>query len=165
MKKLTSTLIALATIFLVWGYSLQRYWTIVWLIVGLGLIWLAGQQWNWRWATPLGFVVFAGLAGWGVWLEVSTIWLLLGTIGALTAWDLSRFSERLAQTTHIVGSTTLKQTHFRRLQIAAGLSLLLGIITLESRFQLNFGWAILLSLLMTLTLAWAVGLIRRTEGK
>lgn len=165
MKKLRFVITSFTILVLILGYSLQGQWIGAFLILGCGLIWLAGQYWNWRWLPPVALITFVALAAVGVWLELYIIWMLLAVIGTLAAWDLARFSERLAQTSNTADQTPLEQIHLRRLQITAGLGLLLGVAATAIQFQLNLALAALLSLLMVISLSWSIRLIQRLSEK
>jgi hypothetical protein len=162
-ENLISGSIVFTSLVLTLGYGLGGYWLLALGIVGLGFAWLFGQRRAWRWTAAIGFVVVTGLAALGVWFKLSTLWLLLAIVGALTAWDLADFAQRLGQTTNVHQAPVMSRIHVRRLQIAAGLGLLLGLVALGVQVQLNFGWAVFLALLMVISLSWVVGLIRRSR--
>jgi hypothetical protein len=165
LKKLRFTIIIFTILVLLVGYSLRGQWLGAFSVLGCGLIWLSGHYWNWRWFPPIALIIFIALAAYGVWLEVSIVWMLLAVIGTLAAWDLARFSERLAQTSNSADQAALEQIHLRRLQLTAGLGLLLGAAAMAIQFQLNLVWAVLLSLLMVISLSWSIRLIQRLNEK
>ena len=99
----------------------------------------------------------------GVWLGLPALWLLLGTVITLMAWDLACFSQRLAGIKQKPPQATLQQAHLRRLLIVDGGGFLLGVIALEFQVSLNFGWAVFLGFLTAISLSWVVGFIRRAR--
>jgi hypothetical protein len=161
LKDAASSTIVLTVLFLLAGFGLHGDWLVASIVLGLGLVWLAGQRRGWGWLVSLGLVIFVGLAALGLYSGVVSLWILLATLGALSAWDLAYFARRLEQTPNVDGAAAMKQTHFRRLQIVVGVGLLLGLAALSWQPQLTFSQAVLLGLLMVLSLSWVVGFIRR----
>ncbi len=153
--------IMFATLVLALGYALGDQWVLASIVTGLGFLWLAGVWHNWDWATSIGLVAFIGLAALGVRLELSAVWMLFGVVASLAAWDLVRFWRRVAHTKLSGQEPSLQHPHFQRLLMVSGLGLLLGGAALSLQINLNFGWAVLLGLLMTISLSWVVGSIRR----
>jgi len=161
MKYLTFASIIIATLIISVGYTLIGEWLPVLVVVGLGTIWVISEWQSWRGVASIELVAFIGIAGWGIWLEATAIWMLLGTAAALAAWDLSHFSQRTSLAELFDNQSMLQQAHLQRLFLVIGLGLLLGGVALGLQISLNLGGAGLLGLLMVTTLSVAVGLIRR----
>ena len=161
MKITTLISIGFATLLLALGYALNAAWLEVFLLLLIGCLWLAGYGRGWTWPASLSFSLFTGLAAWGVYQGLATGWLLGGLVAALVAWDLDHFAQRLRQAGHVAGEAELKQAHLRRLLIVAGLGLLLGGLALSFQIELNFGWALLLGLLVILGLSWVISRSQR----
>jgi hypothetical protein len=161
MKNLTLTGIILTTALFTGAYAFSRQWPLALTVLGLGLLWGLGQ-WQQRREldTPL-FLAFIALAALGIYRGVSPFWPFLGTVAALATWDLSRFMDYLGQAEDIEAEATLQQSHLQHLQLTIILSLLLGSAALFFQMNLNFGSAVLLSLLMVVSLSLAVRFIRQ----
>lgn len=156
--------IGLATLGLALGYALHAHWLWAGLAIGLGLGWLVGQGWGWYWPAPVGFTLLIGLAAWGVWQGLSPGWFLFSTVAALVAWDLANFAQRQQQAAPEARAAGLAGLHLRRLLPVAGLGWLLGYLALNLHFNLSFGWALLLGLLVILGLSRAIGFLKQGGG-
>ncbi|MCB0163903.1 MAG: hypothetical protein KDI79_06750 [Anaerolineae bacterium] len=152
-----------ATLFVSLGYGLgfQRYWQMGFLIVGIGLLWLLGEMRGWAGISEAGLITLIGLAALGIYLDKPAIWMLLGTVVALAAWDASRFDRRLAQTGRVENVASVRWAHWQRLAATGGLGLLLGGLALGLAIPMSFGWAALLGLVAVVSLSWVVGALRR----
>ena len=147
----------LATLAPALGYAGQSLWVGAGICAAIGLLWLTGQSRGWDWvADPC-------LAGWvwhgrlWRWQELPAVWMLAGVVAALAAWDLARFDERLRTAGAIPRRAELTRAHLRHLALAAAAGLLLGGIALGVRFELTFGWVVLIG---ALAIAGISGLIR-----
>jgi hypothetical protein len=107
-------------------------------------------------------VLTALLLAYGAWLDVATGWLLVGIVAALAAWDLDAFYKRLRRVTRIEQEARLVQNHLRRLLVALGLGLGLSAAALLLQYELRFGWAILLVLLVILGFSRMISSLRQT---
>jgi len=162
-RRLVATAIVLTGLIFTVGYGLADNGPlIVALPAGWSLLWLVAEWRGWQKFTAAGLVVFIGLAAAGVRLGVGSTWLLLGTVGGLAAWDLARFARRLSLTAEAEPAALLP-AHLRRLLVVAGAALLFGALALASWVELNFGLAVLLGLLMSVSLSWLVGFFRRAR--
>jgi hypothetical protein len=126
-----------------------------------GLIWLLSQWVRLDWAATLGMLVFACLAGLGVWIGLSPILLSISFLGSMLAWDLSDFSRRLRRATPGDDLGTLEKQHLLRLGALGGLSLVLMLAALLVHLQLSFGWLFLIALVAILGLLQLVKRLRQ----
>lgn len=85
--------ISLSSISLAWGYRIIGYQTPV--VIMLLSLWLFTHLFKWRWASVPAVLLSLGLAVWGVWVNLTTGWMLSGVIFALFAYDLTEFQERI----------------------------------------------------------------------
>jgi hypothetical protein len=134
--------------------------------IGLSALWLTGEGWRWRLASPLGLAGCVGLAALSIQLgsQAGVAWLaLLAVIAALCAWDLDGLARRLSRFAYMGDQARRERQHLGRLLAVAALSLLLGGTALALDLSLSFLPAFLLSLLVVLGLSWAAFLLR-TEG-
>jgi hypothetical protein len=84
------------------------------------------------------------------WYEVATGLLLTGMLATIAAWDLSRFYHRLQQVPRLEQAAQLIQTHLNQLLAALLGGLLISLAALFIRYELRFGWGVLLILLLVL---------------
>ncbi len=164
MKNLSIAAIIIVTFLLAAVYAIAEQWIYGLVIAGLGVIWLFSVWRNFQELISTGLIVFIGVAAWGIYQELSTIWMLIAVVVSLVAWDLARFSQRIAYAEPFAEGAVVQQAHLQRLAMVGGLGLLLGGLALGLQFQLNFGWAVLLGLVMVISLAWVVGRIRRNHN-
>ncbi len=125
----------------------------------LGLLWLAALRLRnspYSWLAFLGFSILFGL---GVWQRINPLWLLLGQVAALAAWDLSEFSFRLDQLEE--PQPAIEKAHLRRLAPVVGVGILSGGLALGFTLKLNFNLVLLLGLLAFIALAQIVRQIRK----
>jgi hypothetical protein len=87
--------------------------------------------------------------------------MLAGVVGALSAWDLNHFAQKMRKSGQVKGARALERRHLQRLLIVDGASLLLGAVALGARVEFSFGIALLLGVLATLGLTRAIGFLRR----
>jgi hypothetical protein len=97
----------------------------------------------------------------GAWLDVAAGWLLGGILFALAAWDLDAFYRRLGRASRIEQETQVVQNHLRRLLTALGLGLALSAAALLLQYELHFGWAILLVLLLMFAFGRVIATLRQ----
>jgi len=90
-------------------------------IVLIGIVWLLAHWRKLYWFSSIALLLAVIAAGYGVWSEFPTVWMLLGALGSLLGWDLSDFSQRLrfaAPTDDIQG---MERRHLARVGIVAAL--------------------------------------------
>ena len=143
------------------GYGLIGLWTWAVSAVGLGFLWLLGQQRGWGWAASVGLTLFVSAAAVGLWLDAGAGWMLVCVVAALSAWDLDQFTQRLNGVGRVERLRDLEQRHLQRLLIVAVLGLTLSVIALGIRVEFGFGAALLLGLLVVIGLSRAIGFLRR----
>ncbi len=61
----------------------------------LGALWLLAGWRDWYWFSSLGFLSLLALAGFGMWIGLSPVWMLVGALGGLFALDLADFMRRM----------------------------------------------------------------------
>jgi hypothetical protein len=159
MKQLAAGCIVLAMVGLALGYE----FSLLWLWVSLGLLWLIGHYGPGEGASTMDLVIFIGAAGYGVWQERPAGWLLVSLVAALVAWDLDHFERRLRRARPETKEADLRRVHLQRLAVVAGLGLGLGWLALGVRVELSLGWAIVLSLLAIIGLSRGLG-FKGTNG-
>ena len=143
------------------GYALADLWSGALLISILGLLWLVAQRCAWDWVASVALVLFVGAIAYGVWLEAQGVWLAIGLVAALSAWDLDYFRQRLSSVKCVEGQRELERRHLRRLSVVAGLGLVLAMVALEGKVTFGLAPALLLGLLVVLGLGGVIGYLRR----
>lgn len=85
--------ITLSSASFAWGYRGIGYQTSI--VIILLSLWLFVHAFKWRWFSGIAVLLSLGLAAWGVWVNLTTGWMLSGVIFALFAYDLTEFQERM----------------------------------------------------------------------
>lgn len=151
-----------ASLMLAGGYAPAGIWVGALSAIGVGGVWLVGLWLNLALVNSGGLFAVAALAALGVYLQLPPIWPLLSVAGALAAWDLAEFAQRLAEIEEpFPGRSALKLAHRQRLALVIGLGLALGGLALTIQLPLRFGWAALLGLLLAVGLSWIMRVARQ----
>jgi hypothetical protein len=154
--------VILGTSSLVIGYSQANFSDPVFWFILLGIGWLVSRWQRWHWFASIALFVMVAAAAYGVWNQFSTVWMILGALGALLGWDLSDFARRLnyaAPTDDIRG---MERRHLERVGIVAVLGLGLALLSVYIHVQrLAFEVAVGLIILAALGLTRLVIGLRR----
>ena len=127
------------------GYS-------VWFLV-LAALWLLAHFRKYHWFSSVALLVALIAAAYGVWREFPTVWMLLGAVGGLLAWDLTDFARRLSYAAPMDDTRGMERRHLERVGIVAALGVGLALLSLYIRIhRLAFEVAAGLLLLATLGL-------------
>jgi hypothetical protein len=147
---------------LAYGYSREGFTDPARWIVLLGLFWLAAHWRKWYWFSPVALFISIFAAGFGVWREFPTIWMLLGALGGLLGWDLSDFARRLGYAAPTDDVQGMERRHLARAGVVAALGLGLALLSLVIQVRrLAFEVAVGLILLAVLGLTRLVVRLRR----
>ena len=120
----------------------------------LAALWLFAHFRKWYWFSSIALLVMLVAAAYGIWLEYQAVWMLLGAVGGLLAWDLSDFARRLSFASPMDDTRSLEVRHLERVGIVAALGLGLALLSVFLHFQrLAFEVAAGLLLLAALGLA------------
>lgn len=149
-ERLSLASIGVATLGLALGYGLSGRWPAAPFLVGLGVLWGVGQVWEKAGASTAGLVLAVSAAASGSWMGVGVGWLLVGTVAALSAWDLDQFEQHLRQAGQVQGRAEMERRHLLRLALAATVGILLGIVALQVQVRLSFLAALLLAAALAL---------------
>jgi hypothetical protein len=125
----------------------------------LGALWLAAHWRKWYWLSSVGLLITIIAAAYGVWREFPTIWMLLGALGGLLAWDLSDFARRLGYAAPMDDTEGMERRHLERVGIVAALGL--GIALLSLLIHIN---RLAFEVAAALILLAALGLTRLVIG-
>ena len=116
-------------------------------------IWLFAQFRKWHWFSSMGLLIMVLAAAYGVWLGYPLVWMLLGAVGGLLAWDLSDFARRLSLASPMDDTHSMERRHLERAGIVAALGVGLSLLSVFIHFQrLAFEVAVGLLLLAALGL-------------
>ena len=138
------------------AYMAVGYWWIVLAIPAMLVFWIATNK---RSASRAGWALLAVyliLAMIGVLLKAQVPILLIGTIGALVAWDLSDLREDTAGQARIEAVVALETRRLQVLGVTAAISLVLTLVVPSIRLQVPFGIIVLLVLMVAACLRYAV---------
>lgn len=127
----------------------------------LGVFWLYAVWKGWVWASTGGVLLLVTLAGFGLWIELSTGWMIAGALGGLLAWDLSEFMRRIEFAPDAEDLPGMERRHVARLTLVAFLGLLLASIAMLVRVEFTFEWMMLLALVAVLGLTQLVAWLRK----
>jgi hypothetical protein len=146
------------------GYYSQGHNTgALWILV-LGAAWLLAEVRRQRWFAPLGFLLYLVVAGYGMWIDLPTLWMLAGAVSALIAWDLSDFLLRVQVAAPEDEVPGLARRHLVRLAILAAIGLGLSLFSMLYQMEFSFEWAVFLAILAALGVTYFVGRVRRGES-
>ena len=116
-------------------------------LIALAILWLLAQLRNLRWFPSLGLLAVVGFAAYGIWTHQPAGWMLTGTVGALFAWDLSDFEQRMENAPTPAERAALEPSHLLRLSLVAALGFFVSLASMLLRFQFTFEWVAFLALL------------------
>ncbi|MFC2023254.1 hypothetical protein ACFLT5_00785 [Chloroflexota bacterium] len=158
--KLVPASIALATGSLALGAALGSLGAWAMVVLALGGLWYLGQRRGWDWVSSLGLMLSAAAATAGLYLGLAPGWMLLGVVGALTAWDLHGLERSLEEVRLVEGTRDLERRHLYRLLVVDLLGLLVAGVALEIEVRLSFGLVMVMGLLVMVGMAQLIRLLR-----
>lgn len=142
-----------------WQMGLRAF--VLWLVL-LGASWLAAHWRKWYWFSSVGLLLTIIAAAYGVWREFPIVWMLLGALGGLLAWDLSDFARRLGYASPMDDTQSMERRHLERVGIVAGLGFAIALLSVFIHVRrLAFEVAVALVLLAALGLTKLVIGLRR----
>lgn len=168
LKVLAYVLLAAGAVMLCVGWSMAAvaetavaWWgvPVILLITALWISWLELGRGRLPGALPwLGLFLTLGGAG-ALWVsEAGAVWVFLGVLGVVVAWDVSLFYGRLQPyMTYISGEKNLIHAHLRQLAWLVGLS----IAGFAAWALLNLPYAFDRTLLLVLLLLWGLSYLLR----
>jgi hypothetical protein len=147
---------------LVMGYMQAGFIEPVRWLVLLGVLWVAAHRQKWYWFSSAALFVTIAAAGYGVWMDFSTEWMVLGALGGLLGWDLSDFARRLGYAAPTDDIRGMERRHLERVGIVALLGMGLAVLSVYVRInRLAFEVAVGLIVLAALGLTRLVIGLRR----
>ena len=127
----------------------------------LGALWLFAGWKRWTWFSSIALLLSVALASFGLWIELSTPWMIAGALGALLAWDLTDFMRRLRLVARTDDLRGIERRHLTRSTIVALAGLSLASIPMLVRLEFTFEWVVLLTLVAALGVTQLVAWLRR----
>ena len=129
-------------------------------LIWLCIVWILAHWRKVYWMSSLAFLLTLFGAAYGVWHELRTMWMLLGALGGLLAWDLADFAVRLSRASPRDDVRGLERRHLERAGIVAllgfGLAWLSVVIRIERlAFEVAVGLVLLAALGLT-RLVWGL---------
>ena len=152
IRKLQPICIGLSTFLIVLSYAINQFWIASLLITILGILWMVGYLKGWKWQASVMFTLFIGASAIGLWLNLSQWLILLSMVGAISAWDLDHFTQRMKYAGLVVERTKLEKYHIKRLFFVNFFGLFLSVIALNVEVKLGFGTILLLGMIAVLGL-------------
>jgi len=154
--------IIVSTVSLAYGYSQKGLGTLALGITLLGVAWLAAHWRKLYWFSSVALFVAIFAAGYGVWREFPTVWMLLGALGGLLGWDLSDFAMRLRYAAPTDDVEDMERRHLARVGVVAVVGGVLAYLSAVIQIRrLAFEVAVGLILLAVLGLTRLVLRLRR----
>ena len=152
IRKLQPICIGLSTFLIVLSYAINQFWIASLLITILGILWMVGYLKGWKWQASVMFTLFIGASAIGLWLNLSQWLILLSMVGAISAWDLDHFTQRMRDAGLVVERPNLEKYHIKRLFFVNFFGLFLSVIALNVEVKLGFGTILLLGMIAVLGL-------------
>ena len=139
--------ICLTAIAVIIAYGSGGLLKVAFCVALLGVIWTVGLYKRWKWCGNIMFLIIIGTCTVGLYFNLSFVWLFLGSIGALSALDVSRFEQRKSIAGIIKNLHDIEKHHLIRLMTVIIFSLILGTITSFINIRIEFGMVLLLGIL------------------
>lgn len=155
--------IILGTLALMSGYMLIEAGAFAALAFGLAVAWFIGLQLKWRWISPVVFFLFWILIVIGSFASVGVIWLAIAMVSVLVAWQLAHFTQQMAGYAEDPALKLIAGRHLNRLLLVSTLSVVLIGLSLRTRFDLDFNWALVLALAAIAGLSRVVSVLRTSD--
>ena len=131
----------------------SQLWALAAIPLPLVVLWLVAKNPGLGFRPALFLSASAAFAALGLHLQLSVPLMLMGAAGALAAWDLSHFADRLKHAVNGEHRVLLQRSHLQSLVAAIASGLLLAFLASVVRLQLSFGIVSLLALVLVLALA------------
>jgi hypothetical protein len=128
-------------------------------MLAFGALWALAQIQRWRWFAAIGLFAALAAAGYGLWLDLSTGWMLAGALGALFAWDLADFERRL-RASGPEDAPALEQRHLLRLGMLAAAGLAFSLLGMIYWWKFSLEWVGYIAILSALGVSLLVKRVR-----
>ncbi len=142
------------------GHFLAGHPVWVFVAIFLGIFWAFAHLRDWAWANSLSFLLFCITIVMGTFFDVAIIWLIMGVVSALVAWDISYWTTRKNRVGRIDREDIMVKQHLRRLGGVLVIGLGFSLLALNLHLTLTFGWILILGFVMILALSRVVSYLR-----
>jgi hypothetical protein len=163
MKFLQNVSIVVGAGSLAWGFYSAGQASVAGWTVLFGLAWLVAEFRRWRWFASLGLLACIALAGLGLWLNLPLGWMLAGAVGALIAWDLADFNQRIEHASTEDDVPGLTRRHLLRISIVTIGGLVLSLFSMLARLKFSFEWVTFLTILAAIGIVQLVSRMRKED--
>jgi hypothetical protein len=130
--------------------------------IWLAVLWILSHWRKVHWGSSVAFLLVIAGAAYGIWNNLTIMWMLLGALGGLLGWDLSDFARRLSYAAPTDDIRGMERRHLVRVGLVAALGF--GLAWLSAVIRINrlaFEVAVGLVLLAALGLTRLVIRLRR----
>lgn len=139
--------LAISAVCLFLGYYPASSWQVLAALVVMAVLWFFARKSTSLWPTSAILTIYLLVAAGGLLAGYSTYLLIIGSVAALSCWDLALFNQSLAGDQQQAHVGVLEKNHLQSLGLAALIGLILVIAGLQIRLTLPFGVIVLLVLL------------------
>jgi hypothetical protein len=134
------------------GYATTRSWIALVVLIITMLAWLFAIKWPDGFLSFSALVLSVGLAAAGLLTGATPLLMMLGAALALASWDLVLWNRISANHSPTPSLTLFESRHYQSLALALGLGLLAAVGGRLLRFQIPFGWMVILVILALFSL-------------
>jgi len=133
---------------LVWGYFDGGLTDPARWLVLTGAAWLIAEWRRQRWFASLGLFVIIIAAAYGLWIQLSSGWMVTGAVSGLLAWDLSDFARRLGYAAPTDDVAGMERRHLARAGVVAVIGAAIALIATFVHVRIPFEVAVVFVLLV-----------------
>ncbi len=134
------------------GYTTTGLWIAGLVLVLTLLTWLFAVKWPFGFLPTSTLVFSTSLAVAGLLTGAMPLLMMLGAALALAGWDVILWNRALINNSLSASPTLIERQHYQSLAVALGLGLLAIIAGRLFRFQIPFGWMVVLVILTLFSL-------------
>ncbi len=116
------------------------------------LAWLFAIKWPFGFLSSSALVFSVSLAAAGLLTGAMPLLMMLGAALALAGWDVVLWDRSLTNNSPSTSLTLIESKHYQSLALALGLGLLAIVAGRLVRFQIPFGWMVVLVILTLFSL-------------
>jgi hypothetical protein len=134
------------------GFATTKAWIAALVMVFSLLAWLFTIKWPFGFPPSWALVFSVSLAVTGLLTGAIHLLMLLGAALALAGWDVVLWDRSLTNHSPSTSLTLIERKHYQSLALAIGLGLLAIVAGRLVRFQIPFGWMVVLAILTLFSL-------------
>ena len=134
------------------GFATTGSWIAALVMVFSLLTWLSAIKWPFGFPPSWTLVFSVSLAAAGLLTGAMPLLMLLGAALALAGWDVVLWDRSLTNNSPPTSLTLIESKHYQSLVMALGLGLLAILAGRLFRFQISFGWMVVIVILALFSL-------------